>query len=88
MSIVTKLSSKGQLVIPSEIRRKLNIDENTRLVLREENGEIVIRVVNWDYIQSFRGVFKGKNSLTKALLKERKEERDREDKKTKAAWKK
>ncbi len=89
MSIVTKISSKGQLVIPAEIRKKLNIDENTRLVMREENGEIIIRVVNWDYIQSFRGIFNGnKNETALDWVREnRKEELEHENRKLKG-WKK
>ncbi len=89
MAIVTKISAKGQLVIPIEIRKKLNIDENTRLVIREEKGEIIIRVVNWEYIQSFKGIFKSPNgeSALDWKVENRKEELAAEDRKLKR-WKK
>lgn len=36
------VSSKGQIVIPEEIRKELSIKEGTKLVLLERGGKIVV----------------------------------------------
>ena len=36
------VSSKGQIVIPEEVRRELAIKDGTRLVLVERSGKIVL----------------------------------------------
>jgi len=41
----TKASSKGQIVIPTRIRKKLNIREGSVLAVVAENGMIVLKKV-------------------------------------------
>ncbi len=41
----TKLSSKGQVVIPKNIRKKLNIDEGMPLIVTENNNSVIIKKV-------------------------------------------
>lgn len=38
----TKMSSKGQIVIPERIRKKLGIEEGSKLVLIEKDNKIII----------------------------------------------
>lgn len=77
---VVKTSSKGQIVIPVEIRKKLNIKAGQMVRLTLENDKAVITPLPQDPIKALRGVLKGKPSMTKALLEERKEERKHEEK--------
>ncbi len=72
----TTATSKGQIVIPSVIRRKLGIKEGTRIQveLKEREGEIVLRPITRDYIRSKRGMFKG-SGLMKELMAEKRRER-------------
>ena len=63
---VVKTSFKGQIVIPSEIRKKLGTKRGQK--------------VNDDPIKALRGIVKGKPSLTKAPLSERKKDRRQEEK--------
>ena len=72
----TTTTSKGQIVIPSSIRRKLGIKEGTRIQieLNEDANEIVLKPITREYIHSLRGRFKGKG-LLKALMAEKKKER-------------
>ena len=70
-----RTSSKGQVVIPVEIRQKLGIKPGQMVNLTLEGDKAIITA-----IKALRGSIKGKPSLTKALLKERKEERKREEK--------
>jgi AbrB family looped-hinge helix DNA binding protein len=39
----TKVTRKGQITIPVEIRRKFGIEENSKVEVVEEEGMIVIR---------------------------------------------
>lgn len=78
MSIV-KTSPKGQVVIPIEIRKKLGIKPGQMVNLALEGERAVITPLPEEPIKALRGSLKGKPSLTKALLKERKEEQKREE---------
>ena len=73
----TTATSKGQIVIPSSVRRKLGIKEGTRIQieLKEDANEIILKPITREYIHSLRGRFKGKG-LLKALMAEKKKERE------------
>jgi AbrB family looped-hinge helix DNA binding protein len=43
MTCEVAVTSKGQVTIPVELRRKFHIEENSRVQIIEKNGEIVIR---------------------------------------------
>jgi AbrB family looped-hinge helix DNA binding protein len=51
-------TTKGQLVIPAPIRRKLGITDGTRATVREEGGKIIIHPVTESYVRSLRGSLK------------------------------
>ncbi len=42
---VTRLSSKGQLVIPQEIRDRLGLKEGCRFIVLESNGNLLLKVI-------------------------------------------
>jgi AbrB family looped-hinge helix DNA binding protein len=77
---VVKISSKGQLVVPVEIRRKLGIKPGHKVNLTLVDGKAVITPLPEDPIKVLRGALKGKPSMTKALLDDRKKEIEREEK--------
>jgi AbrB family looped-hinge helix DNA binding protein len=80
MAIVT-ISSKGQLVIPKEIRESLHINPKQKVLLKVTKDHVEMQPLPENPIEYFCGIFKEGSSLTKALLKERKEDRKREEKK-------
>lgn len=43
---LTKISSKGQVVIPQEIRKKLGLNEGETLVVSVKDGLIVLKKVD------------------------------------------
>jgi len=73
----TTATSKGQIVIPASIRKRLGIKEGTRIQieLKENEREIVLKPITREYIHSLRGKFRGKG-LMKALMAEKKRERE------------
>ena len=79
MQIVTT-SGRGQIVIPKKVRLQLDIGPGKKLLIKTEKGRITLQPLPDDPIDHFCGFFKGKSSLTKDLLTERRRERHREDK--------
>lgn len=81
MPIVT-LSTKGQLVIPKEIREALGVKPGNKVFFKMVKDHLVeILPVPEDPVRHFCGIFKEGPSLTQALLKEREEDKKREEKK-------
>jgi AbrB family looped-hinge helix DNA binding protein len=76
MAVVT---SKGQVVIPSRIRRKLNIKRGTKLSIEEKGQEIVLRPITAAYFENIAGILPTKGRLAKALLDERARDKKREE---------
>lgn len=81
-SIVT---TKGQVVIPVDLREKYDIQKGTKVHFAEENGRIYLVPLNEKLIDQYAGILKegSKGSVTKALLEERRKEKEREEKKFK-----
>jgi AbrB family looped-hinge helix DNA binding protein len=80
MPIVTT-SPKGQVVIPKKERDKLGLKPGSKVMVKAASDHIEIYALPEDPVEYFCGIFKEGSSLTKALLKDRKEERRREQKK-------
>lgn len=53
------VTSKGQLVIPAELRRKHGINSGTRVRFEDIDGGIVVRPVSSNAISRLRGILKG-----------------------------
>jgi AbrB family looped-hinge helix DNA binding protein len=80
MSIAT-VSSKGQFVIPKELREALSIKARQKVLVKIAENHLEVIPLPKDPAQAFCGAFEKGSSLTRALLKERKEDREREEKK-------
>ncbi len=80
----TTATTKGQVVIPSSVRRKLGIKAGTRInvELDEENAQIILKPITREYIERMAGKFRGL-PLVKDLERERKLDKQREDRKFK-----
>ena len=73
----TVVTSKGRVVIPSKIRRKLGVKEGTYLQIDvdELTKKIILTPITREYVHSLRGKYKGKG-LTKALMAEKQQEKE------------
>ena len=72
----TAVTVKGQVVIPSRLRRKFGIKKGTQVYLYERDGEIVIKPITDEYIRSMAGMSGTKGKLLKALMEEKARERE------------
>ena len=73
---VSTVTTKGQLVIPSKLRRKYGIRKGTQVAIFEDGDQIVLQPLTPQYIRSLRGSLKGDPSALKILLEDRKRERE------------
>lgn len=73
------VTTKGQIVIPSAIRRRLKIKNGTKLYVFEDGDKIILQPLTQDYFEKMAGILNTKGKLTKALLDERAKEKERED---------
>ena len=80
MHIVTA-SSRGQIVIPKEIRKRLNIVAGKKLSIKAEGDHVILTPWPDDPVEAFCGIFKENSSLTRALTEHRKKDKHREEKK-------
>jgi AbrB family looped-hinge helix DNA binding protein len=73
----TKISKRGQISVPSIVRKQLHIGPNTTLEWVIEGATARVIPLPEEPIRAFRG--SGKKGLVKQLLKERRQDRQRED---------
>ena len=69
-----KTLSKGQIVIPAEIRKKYHIEPGTKMQIMEYGGIIYLIPPVEDPVSAACGILPSKPSLSDRLLKERKNE--------------
>jgi AbrB family looped-hinge helix DNA binding protein len=74
------VNSKGQLVIPLKIRRKLGVKPGTKICFVERDHEVLFQPMTKEYIRSLCGMLKSTHSVTAKLLKERSLDKQREKK--------
>lgn len=75
----SKLSSKGQLVIPAEIRRRLRLRPGTEVTISEDKGRLVIeqRRQTFEDVFKLQGILKGEDDALLEIVEEDKR-RERE----------
>ena len=73
----TVATSKGQVVIPSKVRKQLGIKDGKYLQIdvNAATRQIILTPVTREYVRSLRGKYKGRG-LMKALMAEKKRERE------------
>ena len=74
-------SAKGQVVIPKREREQIGIKPGSKVIVEAINDHIEIRPLPEDPVEYFCGIFKEGASLTRALLRGRKEDLRREKEK-------
>lgn len=68
-------TSKGQVVVPAELRRKHGIQAGTRVKFIEDQfGRIVLQPITEEYIDRVMGCLRGGTDLVASLKAERRRE--------------
>ncbi len=77
----TVVSSKGQVVIPAELRQQLGLEKGTRATWSEERGRLVLTPMTEKRLDEIMGFLKpapGEPSMFDEIFAERERERRRE----------
>jgi AbrB family looped-hinge helix DNA binding protein len=70
-----RFTVKGQVVIPSWLRRAFEIEKGTRALVYQEGDAIILKPITPGHIKRLRGSLKGSGTL-KSLMEDRKRERE------------
>jgi AbrB family looped-hinge helix DNA binding protein len=73
----TKVTKRGQVSVPSQVRKKLQIGPNSTLEWVVEGNTARVIPLPADPVKAFRG--SGKKGMVKRLLKDRARDRRAED---------
>jgi AbrB family looped-hinge helix DNA binding protein len=77
----TVISSRGQVVIPADLREQLGLEKGTRAIWTEEEGRLILTPMTEKRLREIRGFLKpkpGEPSAFEGLFEERERERRRE----------
>jgi len=77
MPDTTVVTTKGQVVIPSKIRKRLNIKKGTKLYVEERGELIIFKPITEAYFEKLAGLLPTKGRLSKTLLQDRLEDKER-----------
>jgi AbrB family looped-hinge helix DNA binding protein len=72
--LFSQISTKGQMVIPAELRAALDLKPGTKVALRRDGNTILLQPITDDFIDSIPG------SLTGPSLGSMRERQHRDDK--------
>ncbi len=72
------ITTKGQIVIPVELRRKYGITTKTKIMIMDKGDEIVLRPITDQYLRKLQGSLKGTGAL-EFLAEERRKDKEREN---------
>jgi AbrB family looped-hinge helix DNA binding protein len=70
------VTTRGRIVIPVRLRRKLGIKPGTKVCFIERGSDILFQPVTKEYVRSVCGMLKSTTSVTDELLHERKRDRE------------
>jgi len=75
-----RVSSKGQIVLPAEIRKKYGIKTGSELAIVEWAGTLyLVPETHGDPLDELSGMIAGSDFTTEDFLAERRRERDRDE---------
>ena len=74
----TRVTARGQVSIPSLIRKKFNIEPESQIIWQTEGNTIRVIPIPKDPVSAFRGKGSGKYS-TEKMIRDRQDERRKEN---------
>jgi len=75
------VSSKGWVVIPSPLRRKIDLRPGMKMHVEEIEGRIILTPQREDPVDALFGCLAGEESLTGVLLEEKRREKAHDESK-------
>ena len=72
--LTTTVTTKGQVVIPAPLRKKLRLEKGSKLTVSEREGKIILEVLGKDPIAGGRGMLTTRGAVLKQLMQDREAE--------------
>jgi len=69
----TTVTTKGQIVIPASVRKKLNICKGEKLSVIERDGKIILEPIREDPVKAGRGMLATGGKVLRLLVEDRKQ---------------
>ncbi|MGA2978635.1 MAG: AbrB/MazE/SpoVT family DNA-binding domain-containing protein [Terriglobales bacterium] len=69
----TILSTKGQIIIPAEIREQMNLSVGTKLSIQRDGQTLILRPITPEFIDSLCGSTKGLSKLRDTMHRDDKD---------------
>jgi AbrB family looped-hinge helix DNA binding protein len=70
-TLITTVTTKGQVVIPAPLRKKLHLQRGVKLGVSEQDGRIILTVLGEDAIRAGRGMLTTRGTVLKQLVEDR-----------------
>lgn len=64
---ITSVSSKGQIVVPSGIRKELNLSSGTKLIILTDGSNLLLKPVQEPTMESFRNLIKASRAYARRV---------------------
>ncbi len=75
---ITTISQKGQIVIPAKLRKKYNLNRGDKLVIKYNNGKLILEPLPKKTLLNLKGKLKGPKSLVRELEYEHQKDFEKE----------
>jgi AbrB family looped-hinge helix DNA binding protein len=69
----TTLSTKGQIIIPAEIRDQMKLSVGTKLSIQRDGQTLILRPITSEFIDSLYGATKGLGKLRDTMHRDDKD---------------
>ena len=64
---ITSVSSKGQIVVPSDIRKEMNLSSGTKLVIMTDGSNLLLKPVQEPKLEAFRKLIKASRAYARRV---------------------
>lgn len=75
---ITTVTTKGQIVIPSRIRKQRGLKKGTKMIIEERGEELVLKPLDSDYLERASQILQTGGTLSEKLLAERQLDKGKE----------
>lgn len=72
----TTLSSKGQIILPSKLRKKINIKKGSKFIVEFKDNKIILTPLNREFYEKLAGSISENGRLLKSLISEKEREKN------------
>ncbi len=64
---ITSVSSKGQIVVPMDIRKEMNLASGTKLMIMTDGTNLLLKPVQEPKMETFRNLIKASRAYAKKV---------------------